>query len=79
MTKKIPVYAKGGFKVRDQKLLGFAASRAEAHEIVRANVPTIRCGANGHDLQNTPVGVEHLRDETGEYFVPVRQIQSYRP
>lgn len=75
LTARVPVYAKSGFKVREQKPLGFAAGLQEAREIVRQHVPAIYGGANGHLLVNSVVGAELLSDDEGRYYVPVRQLR----
>ena len=71
----IPVYAKGGFKVREQKPLGFAKDKQEANDIVRKNVPNIHGGANGGTFKNVVMGVELLADDEGRYYIPIRQIR----
>ena len=72
--KTFPVYAKGGFHMRDAEPIGFAKDRAEANRIVGAKVPRIHGGANRANFTISTNGVEFLKDDQGEYFVAKRKL-----
>ena len=69
LNEFVPVYLKGGFKMRDHKPLGVANHHDEAWELVQAAAPVKQVGANGHDVTNGPRGVVLEQDEKGRYFV----------
>lgn len=70
----IPVYAKGGFKMREQTPLGFASSHEEAAAIARKHVKTLAGGANGHEWEVSFAGIALEKDDEGRYYVAKRRM-----
>jgi hypothetical protein len=69
LDQAIPVYLKGGFKMRETAPIGYAKDVAEATALVKAAYPAKEIGANNNRVTNGPRGVERLQDEQGQYFV----------
>lgn len=75
MTEQFPVYAKGGFDVRNQEPIGFASTISEAAELVRAKTNDLYGTANNGKWINERHGVERLQDANGQYFVAKRRMR----
>ncbi len=75
MNAPIPIFPKGGFKVREQKPVGYAKNHDEALAIVLNMGRNLYGSANGHAWENVYTGVELLADDRGRYYVAIRQIR----
>ena len=69
LDQAIPVYLKGGFKMREAEPIGYAKDSAEAAAMVKEAYPLRQVAANNQSATNGPRGVERSQDDQGQYFV----------
>lgn len=73
--QSIPVYARGGFDMRQAAPLGMAKDSGEALALARARVSAQHGGANGARFVNEVERVALEHDDIGRYYVAKRVVR----